>query len=209
MLPAKSTDPLIQRFLEDPKSIRLYLGLAAYPQSARETLTESVEPARLLKSAGPLLLFGNALKFEKGRLIFPGAQKSWESLLGFADPASAPEALLVHDGGRAILLYSCLSAAPEQVQSYLTSAPEILASYYEILRRYKSDTLSETTAVFLAQELTRMLQFLAVGPGGLTRVPSPPPGNAPGNAVRGHNSPSGGQLGGGAGFYRSAGRCCP
>jgi hypothetical protein len=157
---------LIQKFLENPRALQLYLALDACSQSARSALLSRIEPELLLKSSAALAAFGQDLIFIHGKPAFPGSSRIWQSFLGASDD-SGLKVMLERDRGMPLLIYSSLSAAPRSIQEYVTSSTRQLADYYGILRPYNSKNFPDSIAVAAAQDLSRIWRQSTINSGEL------------------------------------------
>jgi hypothetical protein len=160
--------PLLQRFVENPEAMTLYLALADCTEATRDALLRQVTPEQLLKCSDALRIFGAALDFTEGKLALPGSQRSWEELLGvpFSDARFLPT-LLTRDSGRALLFYSALKGAPAPVAAYLTSSPSRLGQLYSSMAPYDSGRLVNMGVILARQDLGRIFRMLRVDAAGL------------------------------------------
>jgi tetratricopeptide (TPR) repeat protein len=151
-----NTSSLLERFLSNPKAMKLYIALAACSDQARQGLLRAVPGADLLKFSEPLVALGKQLEFRNGTLFLPGAQSSWDVLPAASSAGDRLAALLRAPDARGLGLYSALSAASRSVQSILTSAttlPQLYSSPY--LQRWgvrNSDDLARVFSRLRADE---------------------------------------------------------
>jgi hypothetical protein len=171
----RSSNEVIDAFINDPALCRLYLGLVKLDPDTAEEVRKAMPVTRIRAFAHVFDFFGGMFRLRDGRVTVPGGAKAapgWTDLVGVPPDQGVAfvEKLVTKDDGWLASYFDSLSRIQGPPQDYLTEPGRLKRNYAAL--RGKVTSPGPARPVFRANtDLMLLTTRLRIGPDGKPHVP--------------------------------------